>query len=222
MVPAVILTAACAALVVATIVLEHLGAERAPLRVASLAAKTLASACFIAIALVRPEGDPVWRSLVLSGLTLGLLGDVALGWPSRSRRAFLVGLVAFLLGHVLYVAAFAHVAPAAGWLQPVAAAPVAVSAVVFAWLRPHAGAMLGPVVAYVLVITAMVVGALAAMPALGERAATVVLTGSVLFYASDLFVARNRFVTPGLVNRAVGLPLYYGGQLLLAWSVGLV
>ena len=41
-------------------------------------------------------------------------------------------------------------------------------------------------------------------------------TGAVLFYVSDLFVARERFVTPGFVNKALGLPLYYGGQLLLA------
>ncbi len=41
----------------------------------------------------------------------------------------------------------------------------------------------------------------------------------MLFYLSDLFVARERFVTSAFVNRLVGLPLYYGGQVLLALSV---
>ena len=46
-----------------------------------------------------------------------------------------------------------------------------------------------------------------------------ILAGALLFYLSDLLVARQRFVAPGLVNRVVGLPLYYAGQVLLAWSV---
>ena len=44
--------------------------------------------------------------------------------------------------------------------------------------------------------------------------------GAVLFYLSDIMVARDRFVAPGFANRLVGLPLYFGGQLLLAWSAG--
>jgi uncharacterized membrane protein YhhN len=43
--------------------------------------------------------------------------------------------------------------------------------------------------------------------------------GAVLFAASDLFVARDRFVRPGLANRALGLPLYYAAQVLLALAV---
>jgi hypothetical protein len=31
--------------------------------------------------------------------------------------------------------------------------------------------------------------------------------------------ARQRFVTPSLGNRVVGLPTYYAGQLLLALSI---
>jgi uncharacterized membrane protein YhhN len=44
--------------------------------------------------------------------------------------------------------------------------------------------------------------------------------GAVLFYLSDLAVARHRFVRPAFLNRAWGLPAYYAGQLLLAWTVG--
>ena len=45
------------------------------------------------------------------------------------------------------------------------------------------------------------------------------LTGAAMFCVSDLSVARDRFVSPGFVNGAWGLPLYFGGQLLLAASV---
>ena len=45
------------------------------------------------------------------------------------------------------------------------------------------------------------------------------LIGALLFFASDLAVARDKFVAPGVINKLWGLPAYYGGQLLLAWAV---
>jgi hypothetical protein len=48
------------------------------------------------------------------------------------------------------------------------------------------------------------------------------LVGALGFYLSDVFVARNRFIKPEYLNRFIGLPLYYGGQFLLAFSVGLL
>jgi len=44
----------------------------------------------------------------------------------------------------------------------------------------------------------------------------------VSFYISDLFVARDRFFKTEFSNRLLGLPLYYAGQFLLAFSVGLI
>jgi hypothetical protein len=46
--------------------------------------------------------------------------------------------------------------------------------------------------------------------------------GALTFTASDVLVARNRFMRREFVNRAVGLPLYYGGQLLLAATPALI
>jgi hypothetical protein len=40
-----------------------------------------------------------------------------------------------------------------------------------------------------------------------------------MFYASDLSVARDRFVVFRFSNRAWGLPLYFGAQLILASTV---
>ena len=44
-------------------------------------------------------------------------------------------------------------------------------------------------------------------------------TGALLFYLSDLAVARQRFVTRALANKLLGLPAYYAGQVLLAFSL---
>jgi uncharacterized membrane protein YhhN len=45
-------------------------------------------------------------------------------------------------------------------------------------------------------------------------------TGAVAFYFSDVFVARDRFMKKEFLNRLVGLPMYYAGQFLIAFSVG--
>ena len=72
--------------------------------------------------------------------------------------------------------------------------------------------MRAPVAGYIVAITAMV--ALAA-GAWGAGARVTLVGGALLFYLSDLCVARERFVVKSKWNGIVGLPLYYAGQLML-------
>jgi uncharacterized membrane protein YhhN len=154
---------------------------------------------------------------IATGLVLGAIGDVLLMYPSD--RAFLAGLVAFLGGHVAYVVAFTRVVPIDAWPHaPIVliALPIVAAAGALAWLWRGLGSMRIPVIAYVAVITTMVIGALVCERAIGWHVAT---AGALLFFASDLSVARDRFVAHDFVNRAWGLPAYYVAQLLFAWSV---
>ena len=73
-----------------------------------------------------------------------------------------------------------------------------------------------PVQAYVLVISGMV--ALSFGTAWRDPG-TGIVAGAVAFFLSDIAVARETFVTPSTWNRALGLPLYFGAQMLLAVSV---
>ena len=43
-----------------------------------------------------------------------------------------------------------------------------------------------------------------------------------LWWVSDLAVARQRLMVDSIWNRVWGLPCYYAGQLLLAWSLAWV
>ena len=169
-------------------------------------AKIVASLAFFDIGMIAGR-DPSW---IVLGLGLGVVGDIAL--LGRGKPAFLVGLGAFLLGHVAYVIAFARVVPIAEWATPLAALPVAVAAGALAYLWPHLGSLRVAVIAYVIVIVAMVAGALA----IGREP---VRLGALLFFASDLSVARDKFVAQSFANKAWGLPAYYAGQLLIAWSL---
>ena len=66
-------------------------------------------------------------------------------------------------------------------------------------------------------------GVLSAMLVAGAGASAAdprIFAGALLFYLSDLSVARDRFVAPGFANGLVGLPLYYAAQLVLASTVG--
>jgi uncharacterized membrane protein YhhN len=180
--------------------------------------KALASAGFVALAVVLGgwQGSTFSR-WVLAGLVLAAGGDVALAVPGE--RSFFVGLVLFLLGHVAYVFACAARVPPSAWLGAGALVPVLTSGAAFVWLAPHLGSMRVPVAAYVLTITTMVAAASSVARAGGEGS-SLLFAGAVLFYLSDLSVARDRFVSRAFVNRAWGLPAYYAGQVLMAWATG--
>lgn len=177
--------------------------------------KPLASLGFLIAAVSAGALETTWGLAIFAGLCLSMVGDVALMW--RSAPAFLSGLAAFLLGHLAYAAAFVVRgvdADAALWaLLPL----VGVAGGFTAWLMPHvARKMRPPVVAYVVAITAMVA------LSVGSHAAAANLwlpVGAVLFFASDLSVAIDRFVARRAANRLWGLPAYYAGQLVLASSV---
>jgi uncharacterized membrane protein YhhN len=138
--------------------------------------------------------------------------------PKGARRAFAAGLAAFLLGHLAFAVAFAVRGLSPAWLGGGALATAAVALPVARWLLPHVpDALRLPVRAYVLVISAMVACAAGTFGASHDQA---LLVGALAFFLSDLAVARERFVAKDLANKLWGLPLYYGAQLLLAWTAG--
>jgi len=178
-------------------------------------AKLGASTFFVLLAVSLGALASRYGQFVLAALLLSWVGDALL--LSRRTPAFLAGLGAFLAAHVLYAAAFLL-----GDTSPVAMAvafvvALAAGAVVLRWLRPHVpGDMKAPVIAYVVVILAMCIAASGYAFASGPWT---VLAGAVMFAASDLAVARERFVAPSRFNAQWGLPLYFAAQLLLASTV---
>lgn len=176
------------------------------------ATKPVAALGFVLTALAGGALETKPGSIVVVGLVLAAIGDVLL-IPKEDKRFFLAGLVSFLLGHVAYLVSFLArgVDAGAGWLALLVLTVPA--AVVLRWLWPKAGRLRIPVVAYIAVISAMVAAAVAATWAGADRR---ILLGAVMFYFSDLGVARERFVVSSFVNKAFGHPLYFGAQLLFA------
>ncbi|MCD4686505.1 MAG: lysoplasmalogenase [Anaerolineae bacterium] len=172
------------------------------------------------IALAALETEPTsdtYHRLIIAGLIASLVGDVALMFPGD--RWFLGGLVAFLGGHVLYIAAFNQSRDGdAAWyyLLPF----VLYGALMLWWLWPHLGTMRLPVIVYVAVI--MIMAWQAANRWLIDReadATLVALVGAYLFVASDSVLAVDRFRGSWRSARLWVLSMYFAAQWLLALSV---
>ena len=185
----------------------------------TLLTKPSLSVLFVIVALTGPSSNPTYSGFVLAGLMFCVAGDVLLIFPAK--KLFLAGLISFLMGHILYSIAFFMMASMEILTWIATAFFLLISGAVFVWLRTHLGKMLVPVIAYMVIITIMVVGAtsLANNQQLGLTGRGLVLCGTILFYFSDLFVARHRFVKKQYINRLVGLPLYYAGQFMIAYSL---
>jgi len=151
-------------------------------------------ATLVALIVVAVTLDPTHtdqRAWFVAALVFSLAGDVFLMLP---RDLFVAGLGAFLLGHVAYVVGFSRHGGSARALA-IAAVPVVLGAAVLSvrYVRAlRAGGhqeLVGPVLAYVTDIAAMVTSALATGDAVAAG-------GALLFMASDSLIGWHRFVRP--------------------------
>lgn len=170
-------------------------------------AKVCASLSFIWLALAVDAEVHALGRVILGAFGLSLLGDVAL--LGKSPKWLSLGIFAFLSAHAAFIVAFVvrGVNVMHALIGFVCVLPV--SLLLARWVLKHASADMRPkVIAYVSLITVMVATAAGTISWL--------LLAAVIFYVSDICVARHRFVKEALINRLIGLPLYYGAQWMFA------
>lgn len=182
--------------------------------------KPISTLLVIAVAvlsLLSAGARPEFSYWVIGGLVLSLVGDVAL--MLRSNRWFLIGLVFFLLAHIVYAIGFSLFNGFHPQDAICGAVLLVFGASVVAYLWPGLGSMKMPVLAYVLVILFMVDRALSGFfgTTFSQTQAWLLGLGAVFFMLSDLLLAVNRFRRPFRAE-PLGLFLYYSGQLLIALS----
>jgi len=160
-----------------------------------------------------------YRSWILAGLLLSLLGDIFLMLPVD---AFVPGLAAFLLAHLAYIVALRRDLGAAQlwWSAPLLAVYAAAN---LAGLWPHLPAPLRvPVIAYTVVLASMAAIALARAghaPRGAGRGPRMAALGALLFVASDSLLAWDRFAGPLPYAIAGVLASYYAAQWCIASSI---
>lgn len=163
------------------------------------------------------------NSLLGTALGFGFLGDFLLGVRQigslDAEKLFLMGLAAFLFGHLVYIAMFRKYRGAIWW-KPGLPRMLGIVAIIvtLAWvlgfLRDSLGPLLIPVVVYALVLTAMAICGLLAD--LGNPLAAI---GALSFVASDAMLAIGKFhgAFPG--HGPLIWITYYLAQLLIFLGV---
>lgn len=181
---------------------------------------TLLIITVIALSFWVNDLSAAYKTAILIGMLFCLGGDIALMFDSA--RAFMAGLVSFLIGHVVYTAAFLHFGGYLWFDFPVTPIVALASIAMFIYLYPGLQKMKGPVLAYVLVITLMLNCAALSFKSdfFTPSQARFLAIGAALFYLSDVILAINRFRAPFKLNR-ISLAFYFSGQLLIAFSTHL-
>ena len=179
--------------------------------------KPLTMILILSIALLgrRIEGGR-YKPLILAGLVMSLVGDVLLMMPAEF---FIPGLAAFLIAHLIYIAAFRIDLPSGGFSIGVLAPFVVYGVLMAAFLAPGLGDMLIPVFAYVGIILAMGWQALVRWIRAQDRMALWAMIGAFLFILSDTALAVNKFRVTFAAEPVVVLTTYYAAQWFIARSV---
>ena len=165
----------------------------------------------------RPQ--PVLFRGILTAMLLSFGGDMSLMFQDN-KKFFMAGLVLFLLGHVSYGVTFTLLAGFTMWDLLSGAVLLVLFFILFFTFRSGSGSMLGPVIAYMIIISFMMNRAVstAFSDAFTFRQVVCIISGSALFYISDVILAWNRFYKPFKYHR-VSLFFYYAGQSLIISSL---
>lgn len=159
--------------------------------------------------LPRPRKREHW--LLITGLIFCMLGDYLLQW-------FVIGLSAFLIGHLFYISSFVH--------RFTFTRPRFLTMIIFlvygglmgfklteALQRNGETALIIPVIFYIIVIITMSWTAI-------MTGNTLAIVGSILFLISDSILAWNKFVADIDYSSVLIMSTYYAAQLCLARSLG--
>ena len=158
-------------------------------------------------------------TLTFLALVFSLLGDVFLLFQERSHLFFILGLLAFLIAHILYVLVFSKTSSSLLNARYVLIALVAYALLLFNLLKDNLNEMLIPVIAYMLVILSMATYAYLRKGQVSSQSFVLVFAGALLFLISDSILALNKFYKPmPLAN--LSIMLTYGlAQLLIVLGI---
>ena len=185
--------------------------------------KGLASLCFVLVGVMAGNGGQLAK-LIVTGLLLGCVADVLLNlrwvFPKKGQLIFLVGILVFLGGHVVYLAAVLPMAD--NWAVCVVVG-VVLTALLMKWIFSKITAKKAFKIFGIFYLGAiMLLNCVAVSNLMTAPSAFTGLfaAGALLFLISDIVLILNTFGPKSKFSlRVTNLSLYYIGQLLIAWSM---
>ena len=198
-------------------------AEKKENYVSAVILKGLASLCFVFVGIMAGNGSQVAK-LAVTGLALGCIADVLLNlrwvFPKKGQLIFLIGILVFLSGHVVYLAAVLPMAK--NWIVCVVVG-VVLTALLMKWIfskitAKKAFKIFGVFyLGAIMLLNCVAVSNLATAP---SAFTGLFAAGALLFLISDIVLILNTFGAESKFSlRVTNLSLYYIGQLLIAWSL---
>jgi uncharacterized membrane protein YhhN len=147
---------------------------------------------------------------IITGLVFAIIADLLLLQSNDSGKYFIYGLLAFMLCNIFYIRAFYLDFKSAPELDKRGARIAIIACAIlsitsFFLLRPHLGSLRVLILAYILVISMMVMMAAFRNQRVNKISFQLILFGAVLFMFSDALFAYNKFVDN-----------FYGSQFMIA------
>lgn len=179
--------------------------------------------CIGFISYLKVTNDSLGLKIVV-GLVFGMIGDILLNLrfvlKENGQKAFLAGILAFLIGHILYLTALIPLT-STFIMDALIGALLAAALLIYIFKTMEvklAFKIFG--VFYLGAVIIMTVIAIHLAIVTGNTHDIVYAIGAVLFTASDIVLIFNTFSgTTKFSLRITNLSLYYVGQLLIAGSL---
>jgi uncharacterized membrane protein YhhN len=154
----------------------------------------------------------------LAGLFFSWAGDVLLEFTDIKGMFFILGLVCFLIAHIMYLTVFLtttgeNTIKGKGlfWIIPV----FIYWALLIIYLYPHLAEMRLPVIIYAVVILSMLAAAINRKAKVSQVSFYLVLIGAMLFVISDSAIAVNKFAHQFAYSDILIMSTYILAQFLI-------
>lgn len=153
------------------------------------------------------------KYLLLSALSFSLVGDFVLTMPSH--HGFIIGLCAFLIAHLFYIALFLG-KPYFSRCNLALAGMIIIGCGSYSYfLNSHLTELKFAINAYMLVVSLMAI-----IACLSPKSSTPLKLGAILFICSDATLSYQLFISPTAPLENIILVTYYLAQFYIVTGIG--
>lgn len=164
------------------------------------------------------------KKILLGALLFSWIGDVILLFADKAEIYFILGLVAFLISHVIYIILFnkqnkPDVPKNKGLFFIGLGFILVYLATMLIVLLPKLGDLQLPVIVYALTISTMLLYAFSGYLIWKKPANTYILVGAIIFVLSDSILAMDKFYEPIYKNSFFIMLTYLMAQYLIVIGI---
>ncbi|WP_426429804.1 lysoplasmalogenase [Winogradskyella sp. HB-48] len=159
------------------------------------------------------------KRITILALGFSVLGDILLMFVNQSPHFFTLGLVAFLLAHVMYILVFLKHRNKHKSIIGFVILLLLYASGLFYLLKDSLGDMLIPVIVYMIVILSMATTAFMRKGIINTNSYNLVFIGAIFFMISDSILAVNKFYQPIALSNISIMLTYALAQFLIVLGI---